>query len=172
MQLTFLVTLHWCTFQVFWHSSSHVLGQALELEFGADLTIGPAIEEGFYYDCYLGDRTLSDADKAKVQASGLQRMLVRFFKPLCTRRFILFIFYACTTTATCAIARSAVQAMPTCKRIASAPVRSILKIGVQVIPDAFRRTYNSLGLYQGNCTLCSQSSGAAAIVCRLLPANR
>lgn len=53
--------------QVFWHSSSHILGQALELEFGADLTIGPAIEEGFYYDCYLGDKTLTDADKARVQ---------------------------------------------------------------------------------------------------------
>lgn len=27
-----------------------MLGQALELEYGADLTIGPALEEGFYYD--------------------------------------------------------------------------------------------------------------------------
>lgn len=36
--------------QTFWHSSAHVLGQALELEYGADLTIGPALEEGFYYD--------------------------------------------------------------------------------------------------------------------------
>jgi len=42
--------------QAFWHSSAHVLGQALELEFGADLTIGPALEEGFYYDCFLGDK--------------------------------------------------------------------------------------------------------------------
>ena len=48
----------------FWHSSAHVLGQALELEFGADLTIGPSLEEGFYYDCYLGDeRSLSDHEK-------------------------------------------------------------------------------------------------------------
>lgn len=42
--------------QAFWHSSAHVLGQALELEFGADLTIGPALEEGFYYDCFMGDK--------------------------------------------------------------------------------------------------------------------
>lgn len=42
--------------QAYWHSSAHVLGQALELEFGADLTIGPALEEGFYYDCHLGDK--------------------------------------------------------------------------------------------------------------------
>ncbi len=42
--------------QTFWHSSAHVLGQVLELEFGVDLTIGPALEEGFYYDCYMGDK--------------------------------------------------------------------------------------------------------------------
>lgn len=53
--------------QTFWHSSAHLLGQALELEYGADLTIGPALEEGFYYDCYLGDRTLTEADKGKVE---------------------------------------------------------------------------------------------------------
>jgi hypothetical protein len=33
-----------------------VLGEALEMEFGVDLTIGPALEEGFYYDCYMGDK--------------------------------------------------------------------------------------------------------------------
>lgn len=53
--------------QTFWHSSSHALGEALEAEFGADLTIGPALEEGFYYDCYLGDRVLSEADKPRIQ---------------------------------------------------------------------------------------------------------
>lgn len=52
--------------QTFWHSSAHVLGQALELEFGVDLTIGPALEEGFYYDCFMGDRTLSDAEKERI----------------------------------------------------------------------------------------------------------
>ncbi|KAL4854376.1 Threonine--tRNA ligase [Chlorella vulgaris] len=52
--------------ETFWHSSAHVLGQALELEYGADLTIGPALEEGFYYDCYLGDKTLNDAEKARL----------------------------------------------------------------------------------------------------------
>ena len=57
-----------CLLQTFWHSSSHILGQALELEFGVDLTIGPSIEEGFYYDCYLEDgRTLTDADKAAIE---------------------------------------------------------------------------------------------------------
>ncbi len=49
--------------QTFWHSSAHVLGEALEACFGVRLTIGPAIEEGFYYDCYMGDRTLTDAER-------------------------------------------------------------------------------------------------------------
>ena len=53
--------------QTFWHSSAHVLGEALESCFGAKLTIGPALEEGFYYDCYLGERTLTEADKAALE---------------------------------------------------------------------------------------------------------
>lgn len=51
----------------FWHSSAHILGQALELEYGVDLTIGPSLDEGFYYDCYMGDRTLSEADKKQIE---------------------------------------------------------------------------------------------------------
>lgn len=31
------------------------------------LTIGPAVEEGFYYDCYYGSKTLSDADKPHIE---------------------------------------------------------------------------------------------------------
>lgn len=45
--------------KVFWHSSSHVLGQALERKYGAALTIGPAIKMekggGFYYDMSVPD---------------------------------------------------------------------------------------------------------------------
>jgi threonyl-tRNA synthetase len=47
--------------QTFWHSSAHLLGQALELEYGVDLTIGPALEEGFYYDCFMGDKVRSSS---------------------------------------------------------------------------------------------------------------
>lgn len=46
----------------FWHSSSHVLGAALEAKFGGLLTIGPAVDSGFYYDMFLGDKRLSEAD--------------------------------------------------------------------------------------------------------------
>jgi threonyl-tRNA synthetase len=42
--------------KVFWHSSSHVLGQALEIKYGCSLCIGPPTEEGFYYDAAMGDK--------------------------------------------------------------------------------------------------------------------
>jgi threonyl-tRNA synthetase len=49
--------------KAFWHSSAHVLAQAIEeLYPGVKLTIGPAIENGFYYDVDFGDHTISDKD--------------------------------------------------------------------------------------------------------------
>lgn len=47
---------------VFWHSSAHVLGAALENSYGAQLTIGPPLKSGFYYDSYIGDNSFSDED--------------------------------------------------------------------------------------------------------------
>jgi threonyl-tRNA synthetase len=41
--------------EVFWHSSAHILGAALEEVYGSYLCIGPAIDGGFFYDCYIGD---------------------------------------------------------------------------------------------------------------------
>lgn len=46
----------------FWHSSSHLLGAVLEQKYGCKLTIGPAVDGGFYYDAYMGDNTIQDAD--------------------------------------------------------------------------------------------------------------
>ncbi|WP_033955886.1 threonine--tRNA ligase [Psychroserpens jangbogonensis] len=49
--------------KAFWHSSSHILAQALEeLYPGIKLSIGPAIENGFYYDVDLGDNIISEND--------------------------------------------------------------------------------------------------------------
>ena len=49
--------------KAFWHSTSHVLAQALEeLYPGVKLSIGPAIENGFYYDVDFGDHTISEKD--------------------------------------------------------------------------------------------------------------
>ncbi len=48
----------------FWHSSAHILAEALEQLYpGIKFGIGPAIENGFYYDVDLGDgRVITDAD--------------------------------------------------------------------------------------------------------------
>ncbi len=49
--------------RVFWHSSSHLMAEALEEMYpGVKFGIGPAIENGFYYDVDLGGRQLTDAD--------------------------------------------------------------------------------------------------------------
>lgn len=41
---------------VFKHSSAHILGAAMEANFGSKLCIGPPTKEGFYYDSYMGDK--------------------------------------------------------------------------------------------------------------------
>eukprot|EP01054_Gregarina_sp_Poly1_P007781 Gregarina_sp_Poly_1__7780@NODE_43_length_18077_cov_117_559078_g37_i0_p1_GENE_NODE_43_length_18077_cov_117_559078_g37_i0NODE_43_length_18077_cov_117_559078_g37_i0_p1_ORF_typecomplete_len781_score115_21tRNAsynt_2b/PF00587_25/9_8e47HGTP_anticodon/PF03129_20/6_2e17TGS/PF02824_21/1_6e12tRNA_SAD/PF07973_14/9_5e09KCH/PF16944_5/0_12_NODE_43_length_18077_cov_117_559078_g37_i01437116713 len=40
----------------FWHSAAHLLGLSLEHNFGVEVTIGPALQRGFYYDFYAGDK--------------------------------------------------------------------------------------------------------------------
>ena len=53
--------------KVFWHSSSHVLAEAVKNLFPeAKLTIGPAIENGFYYDFDI-DTPFTDEDLAKIE---------------------------------------------------------------------------------------------------------
>ncbi|MEO7265543.1 MAG: threonine--tRNA ligase, partial [Ferruginibacter sp.] len=49
----------------FWHSSAHLMAEAVELMFpGVKFWVGPAIDKGFYYDMDLGDRKLSEEDLA------------------------------------------------------------------------------------------------------------
>lgn len=57
----------------FRHSSSHVLAQALsELYPGVKLTIGPSIENGFYYDVETGDHVISENDFKKIEDKMLE----------------------------------------------------------------------------------------------------
>ena len=57
----------------FRHSSAHVLAQALEQLYpGVKLSIGPAIDNGFYYDVDLGDRSISDKDFKKIEDKMLE----------------------------------------------------------------------------------------------------
>ena len=59
--------------RVFWHSSSHLLAEALEALYpGGKFGIGPAVDNGFYYDVDLGGQTLTDSDLPKVEQKMLE----------------------------------------------------------------------------------------------------
>ena len=55
---------------VFWHSSAHVLGAAIENTFGAHLTIGPPLQSGFYYDAYMGTHSIQEEDLKKINENA------------------------------------------------------------------------------------------------------
>ncbi len=47
----------------FWHSSAHLMAEAIEARFpGAKFWVGPALDNGFYYDVDLGDQTITEED--------------------------------------------------------------------------------------------------------------
>jgi len=52
---------------VFWHSSAHMMGEALEHLFGSKLTIGPPLKSGFYYDSYMGTDSIKDDDYKPIE---------------------------------------------------------------------------------------------------------
>ncbi len=57
----------------FWHSSSHLMAEALQALYpGIKFGIGPAIENGFYYDVDLGDRTITEADLKAVEEKMME----------------------------------------------------------------------------------------------------
>ena len=47
---------------VFWHSSAHILGEAMERHYGGHLCYGPPVENGFYYDMWMPDRSVTPDD--------------------------------------------------------------------------------------------------------------
>jgi len=59
--------------QAFWHSSAHILAQTIKFFYPkSKLTIGPSIENGFYYDVDFGDETISEKDFIKIEAKFLE----------------------------------------------------------------------------------------------------
>ena len=61
----------------FWHTSAHLLAEALqELYHGIQFGIGPAIENGFYYDIDPGDNTITSADFPKIEQK-MQELVAR-----------------------------------------------------------------------------------------------
>jgi threonyl-tRNA synthetase len=67
--------------QAFWHSSAHILGESLEQLYGVDLTIGPTIEEGFYYDCYMGEGRGTLSQEELTQVEGKMESIVSEAQP-------------------------------------------------------------------------------------------
>ena len=59
--------------KAFWHSSAHILAQAIQFFYpNAKLTIGPAIENGFYYDVDFGGESISENDFKKIEDKMLE----------------------------------------------------------------------------------------------------
>ncbi|MDB5009621.1 MAG: threonine--tRNA ligase, partial [Mucilaginibacter sp.] len=57
----------------FWHSSAHLMAEALEALYpGTKFGIGPAIETGFYYDVDFGDREFSSDEFKKIEDKVLE----------------------------------------------------------------------------------------------------
>ena len=54
--------------RIFWHSSAHLMAEALEAIYpGVKFGVGPAVETGFYYDVDLGGRQISDSDLKTIE---------------------------------------------------------------------------------------------------------
>ena len=63
----------------FWHSSAHVLAQAILILYpNAKLTIGPAIENGFYYDVDFGDHSISEKELVDLEKKFLELSRQKF----------------------------------------------------------------------------------------------
>lgn len=57
----------------FWHSSSHLMAEALEQLYpGIKFGIGPSIETGFYYDVDSGEKSIAEADLKKIEDKMLE----------------------------------------------------------------------------------------------------
>uniref|UniRef100_A0A2N9GPI6 threonine--tRNA ligase n=1 Tax=Fagus sylvatica TaxID=28930 RepID=A0A2N9GPI6_FAGSY len=68
----------------FWHSSAHILGEALEQQYGCKLCIGPCTTrgEGFYYDAYYGDLGLNDDHFKQIESGTMKAVKIEIIKDL------------------------------------------------------------------------------------------
>jgi threonyl-tRNA synthetase len=57
----------------YWHSSAHLMAEAVEILFpGTKFGIGPAIENGFYYDLDMDEHSLTQEDLVAIQAKMVE----------------------------------------------------------------------------------------------------
>uniref|UniRef100_A0A8D0DS31 threonine--tRNA ligase n=1 Tax=Salvator merianae TaxID=96440 RepID=A0A8D0DS31_SALMN len=64
---------------VYWHSSAHIMGEAMERIYGGCLCYGPPIDNGFYYDMFLEDGGVSSNDFSALE--GLCKKIVKEKQP-------------------------------------------------------------------------------------------
>lgn len=79
---------------VFHHSSAHILGSSLEKLYGCHLCAGPPVEQGFYYDMHIGDRTvtLDELPAIEVQAKVAVKAKDPFQRLTMTKEQLLKMF--------------------------------------------------------------------------------
>ena len=53
---------------MFWHSSAHILGEAMERHYGGCLCYGPPIEGGYYYDMFLEGEQVAPSDFGNLES--------------------------------------------------------------------------------------------------------
>lgn len=82
--------------ETFWHSSAHVLGETLELEFGVHLTHGPPTEDGFFYDSYTGKDMFSEKNYPTIEkvAKKICSSDQKFYRLVLTKEEALNLFKA------------------------------------------------------------------------------
>lgn len=57
----------------FWHSSAHIMAEAVETTFpGVKFWVGPALDHGFYYDMDLGDRKITEEELAVLEKKMIE----------------------------------------------------------------------------------------------------
>uniref|UniRef100_H3AJS0 threonine--tRNA ligase n=1 Tax=Latimeria chalumnae TaxID=7897 RepID=H3AJS0_LATCH len=79
---------------VFWHSSAHVLGAAMEQLYGGLLCHGPSMENGFFYDMFLEDRCVSSSDFPSLEeiAHSIINSRLQFERVVAARDQLLELF--------------------------------------------------------------------------------
>jgi len=80
---------------VFWHSSAHMMGEALEHLYGVKLTIGPPLKGGFYYDSYMGtEDAIKDEDYKDIQkeVTKITKQKQKFERMVVTKEEALELF--------------------------------------------------------------------------------
>lgn len=59
---------------VYWHSSAHILGEAVERDFGVHICHGPPTQDGFFYDVYSGEDQFAKEHYKPIEQSAQKIM--------------------------------------------------------------------------------------------------